>query len=98
MFQGDYFALELVEGLLYVHISMDGDAVKFRASRASHLLSDGQWHKVTVTLPPPDKTFWTFSLLSTKIFCSDLNWGQFSRIYLVCLGAGLSRKCKNVFK
>ena len=46
MFQGDYFALELVEGLLYVHISMGGDAVKFRASKASHILSDGQWHKV----------------------------------------------------
>ena len=58
MFQGDYFALELVEGLLYVHISMDGDAVKFRASRSSHLLSDGQWHKVTSIKPYGHSAFY----------------------------------------
>ena len=45
-FQGDYFAMELVSGLLYVHISLAGDTVKFRASRSASLLSDGEWHKV----------------------------------------------------
>ena len=88
MFQGDYFALELVEGLLYVHISMGGDAVKFRASRSSRILSDGQWHKVTFILDSLP------FILSGKIFSSDLNWGQFSRIYLVCLRAARPENIK----
>ena len=50
LFQGDYFALELVSGLLYLHLSLAGDTVKFRARRSSALLSDGEWHKVCSSL------------------------------------------------
>ena len=41
--QGDFFALELLEGHLYLHLDLGSGAVKVRAARR---LNDGAWHKV----------------------------------------------------
>ena len=45
--QGDFFALELVGGHLYLHLGLGSEPLKFRASRHSNHLANGEWHKVT---------------------------------------------------
>ncbi len=42
----DYFAMEILDGHLHVHLDLGTGAVKIRASRMP--LDDGAWHKVTV--------------------------------------------------
>jgi len=46
----DYFALELIDGHLYVHLNLGHDPVQFRASRPNQQLSNGEWHKVELQL------------------------------------------------
>ena len=45
--QADFFALELVSGHLYLHLGLGREPLKFRASRHSNQLANGEWHKVT---------------------------------------------------
>ena len=44
--QSDFFALELVSGHLYLHLGLGSEPLKFRASRHSNQLANGEWHKV----------------------------------------------------
>lgn len=44
----DYFAMELLDGHMYVHLDLGSGAVKIRASRRP--LNDGVWHDVDLTL------------------------------------------------
>ena len=44
----DYFAMELLDGHLYVHLDLGSGAAKVRASRFE--LNDGAWHRVGLTL------------------------------------------------
>ena len=44
----DYFAMELQEGHLFVHLELGSGPVKVKASR--YELNDGSWHKVALTL------------------------------------------------
>ena len=44
--QSDFFALELVSGHLYLHLGLGKEPLKFRASRHSNQLANGEWHKV----------------------------------------------------
>ncbi len=46
MREQDYFAMEILDGHLHVHLDLGTGAVKIRASRMP--LDDGAWHKVTV--------------------------------------------------
>ena len=46
LFQGDYFALELLEGYLYLHMNLGSGGIKFRAS--NRRLSDSSWHRVEI--------------------------------------------------
>ena len=47
-FSQDYFAMELLDGHLHVHLDLGSGAVKVRASRTP--LNDGAWHEVELTL------------------------------------------------
>ena len=44
--QGDFFALELFEGFLYLHLDLGSGALRLRASNGR--LDDGNWHKVEI--------------------------------------------------
>ena len=44
----DYFAIELLDGHLHVHLDLGSGAIKIRASRIQ--LFDGNWHRVELTL------------------------------------------------
>ncbi|XP_071747001.1 neurexin 1 isoform X2 [Lepeophtheirus salmonis] len=44
----DYFAFEILDGHLYVHLDLGSGPVKIRASRTP--LNDGAWHHVELTL------------------------------------------------
>ena len=44
----DYFAMELIDGQLYVHLDLGTGAVKKKASR--NRLNDGDWHRIELTL------------------------------------------------
>ena len=44
--QGDFFALELFEGFLYLHLDLGSGALRLRASNAR--LDDGNWHKIDI--------------------------------------------------
>ena len=44
----DYFAMELQEGHLFVHLELGSGPIKVKASR--YELNDGSWHKVALTL------------------------------------------------
>ena len=44
LFQGDFFAIELLEGYLYLHLDLGSGALRSRTSNAR--LDDGRWHKV----------------------------------------------------
>ena len=46
LLQSDFFALELVSGHLYLHLGLGREPLKFRASRHSNQLANGEWHKV----------------------------------------------------
>ena len=46
LLQSDFFALELVSGHLYLHLGLGSEPLKFRASRHSNQLANGEWHKV----------------------------------------------------
>jgi leucine-rich repeat transmembrane neuronal protein 1/2 len=46
----DYFGLELLDGFVYVHVNLGRNPVKFRASSSGRPLSDGEWHKIELTL------------------------------------------------
>ena len=45
-FQGDFFAIELLDGYIYMHLDLGSGSLKLRAS--NHRLDDGTWHKVDV--------------------------------------------------
>ena len=47
--QYDVLALEIVDGRVYCHVSLDGVAVKL-VTENTRLLSDGKWHTITVRL------------------------------------------------
>jgi neurexin len=44
----DYFAIEMLDGHLHVHLDLGSGAIKIRASRVQ--LHDGNWHRVELTL------------------------------------------------
>ena len=44
--QGDFFAMELLDGYLYMHLDLGKGSLKVRAS--NRRLDDGAWHKVEV--------------------------------------------------
>ena len=44
----DFFAMELFDGHLFVHLNLGTGAAKVRASRKP--LNDGNWHRVELTL------------------------------------------------
>ena len=44
--QGDFFAIELLGGYIYMHLDMGSGSLKLRAS--NRRLDDGTWHKVEV--------------------------------------------------
>ncbi|TRY78356.1 hypothetical protein TCAL_01738 [Tigriopus californicus] len=44
----DYFAMELLDGHLHVHLDLGSGSVKIRASRVP--LNDGRWHQVELTI------------------------------------------------
>lgn len=46
IFQGDFFAMELLDGYLYMHLDLGSGSLKLRAS--NRRLDDGTWHKVDV--------------------------------------------------
>ena len=46
VFQGDFFAIELLDGYIYMHLDLGSGSLKLRAS--NHRLDDGTWHKVDV--------------------------------------------------
>jgi leucine-rich repeat transmembrane neuronal protein 1/2 len=43
-FQGDFFAIEMFEGFLYLHLDLGSGALRLRASNGR--LDDGNWHKI----------------------------------------------------
>ena len=45
LFQGDFFALELLGGYLYLHLDLGSGAVRIRGSNAR--LDNSDWHKVS---------------------------------------------------
>ena len=45
---GGFFAMELFDGHLFVHLNLGTGAAKVRASRKP--LTDGNWHRVELTL------------------------------------------------
>lgn len=44
--KGDFFAMELLDGYLYMHLDLGSGSLKLRAS--NRRLDDGTWHKVDV--------------------------------------------------
>ena len=46
-FQGDFFAMELLDGYIYLHLNLGSGSLKLRGSNRK--LDDGAWHKVDVT-------------------------------------------------
>ena len=45
--QGDFFALELLDGYLYLHLDLGSGSLKLRGS--NRRVDDGAWHKLDVT-------------------------------------------------
>ena len=45
--QGDFFAMELLDGYIYLHLNLGSGSLKLRGSNRK--LDDGAWHKVDVT-------------------------------------------------
>ena len=45
--QGDFFALELLDGYLYLHLDLGSGSLKLRGS--NQRVDDGAWHKLDVT-------------------------------------------------
>ena len=62
--QSDFFALELVSGHLYLHLGLGREPLKFRASRHSNQLANGEWHKVKRELNRAD---WSLLVLTRAI-------------------------------
>ena len=46
IFQGDFFAMEMISGYLYLHLDLGSGAIKLRAS--NRRLDDGAWHRVEI--------------------------------------------------
>ena len=46
IFQGDFFAMELLSGFLYLHLDLGDGPTKIRSS--NKLLNDGAWHRVII--------------------------------------------------
>lgn len=47
MRQGDYFAVELVNGHVYLHLDLGSGSVKVKAT--SRRIDDGTWHEITIS-------------------------------------------------
>ena len=47
-FAQDFFAIELLDGHLYVHVDLGSGAKKVRSSR--YELNDAAWHRIELTL------------------------------------------------
>nr|CAH0109280.1 unnamed protein product [Daphnia galeata] len=45
--QGDYFAVELVNGHVYLHLDLGSGSVKVKAT--SRRIDDGTWHEITIS-------------------------------------------------
>lgn len=66
-FQGDFFAIELLDGYIYMHLDLGSGSLKLRAS--NRRLDDGTWHKVDVVrnrkrgnLQVSEALLWSFKL------------------------------------
>ena len=49
IFQKDFFAVELINGNIFLHLNLGVDTIKIQASQSDKQIADGKWHKVGKT-------------------------------------------------